>query len=86
MDSPEVKRAYQIIFSIRITYYAPDGQERDYISLDFEAEMYSLDDSIIKEFLSLKKPSKKLLSSLIDKIVIDEEQNVNIYYKIKPLY
>ena len=42
--------------------------------------------SIIKEFLSLKKPSKKLLSSLIDKIVIDEEQNVNIYYKIKPLY
>ena len=42
--------------------------------------------SIIKEFLSLKKPSKKLLSSLIDKIVIDEEQNVNICYKIKPLY
>ena len=42
--------------------------------------------SIIKEYLSLKKPSKKLLSSLIDKIVIDEEQNVNICYKIKPLY
>lgn len=41
---------------------------------------------IIKEYLSLKKPSKQLLSSLIDKIVIDEEQNVNIYYKIKPLY
>ncbi len=42
--------------------------------------------SIIKEFLSLNNPSKKLLSSLIDKIVIDEEKNVNIYYKIKPLY
>ena len=41
---------------------------------------------IIKEYLALKKPSKKLLSSLIDKIVIDEEQNVNICYKIKPLY
>lgn len=41
---------------------------------------------IIKEYLSLKKPSKQLLSSLIDKIVIDEEQNVNICYKIKPLY
>lgn len=41
---------------------------------------------IIKEYLSLKKPSKKLLSSLIDKIIIDEEQNVNICYKIKPLY
>ncbi len=42
--------------------------------------------SIIEEYLSLKKPSKKLLSSLIDKIIIDEEQNVNICYKIKPLY
>lgn len=41
---------------------------------------------IIKEYLSFKKPSKQLLSSLIDKIEIDEEQNVNIYYKIKPLY
>ncbi len=41
--------------------------------------------NIIKEFLSLKQPSKKLLSSLIDKIVIDENQNVNIFYKIKPL-
>lgn len=42
--------------------------------------------TIIKEYLALKKPSKKLLSSLIDKIVIDEEQNINICYKIKPLY
>ena len=42
--------------------------------------------SIIQDYLSLKKPSKKLLSSLIDKIVIDEEQNVNICYKIKQLY
>ncbi len=41
---------------------------------------------IIKGFLSLKSPSKQLLSSLIDKIVIDKEQNVTIYYKIKPLY
>ena len=41
---------------------------------------------IIKEYLKLKKPSKKLLSSLISKIEIDEEQNVNIFYKIKPLY
>ena len=40
----------------------------------------------IEEFLKLKKPSKQHLSSLIDKIVIDEDQNVNICYKIKPLY
>lgn len=48
-----------------------------------ENERYT---TIIKEYLALKKPSKKLLSSLIDKIVINEEQNVNICYKIKPLY
>ena len=42
--------------------------------------------SIINDYLSLKKPNKQLLSSLINKIVIDEEQNVNICYKIKPLY
>lgn len=64
---------------------------------EIETKLYSLKNkvaslesakytSIIKEYLSLKKTSKKLLSSLIDKIVIDEEQNVNICYKIKPLY
>lgn len=53
MDSPEVKRAYQIIFSIRMTYYAPDGQERDYVSFDFETELYSLDDEIIVEELGM---------------------------------
>ena len=42
--------------------------------------------SIIEKYLSLKKPSKKLLSSLIDKIIIDEDKNINICYKIKPLY
>ena len=42
--------------------------------------------TIINEYLSLKKPSKQLLASLIDKIIIDEEKNINICYKIKPLY
>ena len=53
LDSPEVKRAYQIILSIRMTYYAPDGQERDYVSFDFETELYSLDDEIIVEELGM---------------------------------
>ncbi|MDE6620076.1 MAG: hypothetical protein K2K74_06240 [Lachnospiraceae bacterium] len=44
---------YQIIFSIRMTYYAPDGQERDYVSFDFETELYSLDDEIIVEELGM---------------------------------
>ena len=41
---------------------------------------------IINEYLELKKPTKKLLSSLIDKIEIDENLNVKAYYKIKPLF
>ena len=38
---------------------------------------------IVKEYLELKKPSRELLANLIDKIVIDEDKNINIYYKIK---
>lgn len=40
---------------------------------------------IINEYLSLKKPNKQLLSSLIDKIVIDENLKITIYYKFKSL-
>lgn len=36
-----------------MTYYAPDGQERDYISLDFETELYSLDDEMSVEELGM---------------------------------
>ncbi len=42
-------------------------------------------DKVIKEYLSMKKPSVQLLSSIIDKIEIDEEKNIDIYYKFKPL-
>jgi len=42
-------------------------------------------DGIIREYLSMKRPSVQLLTNIIDRIVIDEEQNVDIYYKIKPL-
>lgn len=38
---------------------------------------------IVKEYLELKKPSRELLANLIDKIVIDEDKNIDIYYKIK---
>jgi hypothetical protein len=41
-------------------------------------------DSIIKEYLSMKKPSIQLLTSIIDKIVIDERQTIDIYYKFRP--
>ncbi|MDD4376230.1 MAG: recombinase family protein [Clostridia bacterium] len=42
-------------------------------------------DDVIKEYLSMKRPSIQLLSSIIDKIVIDEEKNIDIYYKFKPM-
>ena len=43
-------------------------------------------DNVIKEFLKLKKPSIQLLTSLIDKIYIDDNLNIEIKYKIKPLF
>lgn len=42
-------------------------------------------DNIIKEYLEMKKPSVQLLSSIIDKILIDKDKNIDIYYKFKPL-
>ena len=42
-------------------------------------------DDIVKEYLSMKKPSVQVLSSIIDKIVIDENKNIEVYYKFKPL-
>ncbi len=53
LDSPEITRAYQMIYSIRMTYHAPDGKERDYISFDFVAELRSLDDEILVEELGM---------------------------------
>jgi len=41
--------------------------------------------AILKEYLSLKKPDRSLLANIIDKITIDEDKNIEIYYKIKPL-
>jgi len=37
----------------------------------------------VKEFLQMKNPSRVLITSLIDKIEIDEENNIDIYYKFK---
>lgn len=42
-------------------------------------------DNFIKEYLDMKTPNIQLLSSIIDKIVIDEDRNIDIYYKFKPL-
>lgn len=41
---------------------------------------------IIEEYLSMKKPSRQLLSSLIDRIEIDKDLKITIYYRFKPLF
>lgn len=38
-----------------------------------------------KEFVSLKKPTKELLSRLIDKVTISEDNIITIYFKFKEL-
>lgn len=53
------------------------------------SNIISYDDKIveiinnIKQLLDLKKPTRELLLSVIDKIVIDKDRNVEIYYKFK---
>ena len=37
----------------------------------------------VREFLELKNPSRALISSLIERIEIDEEKNINVYYKFR---
>jgi DNA invertase Pin-like site-specific DNA recombinase len=40
----------------------------------------------VKDYVSFKKTSRNLLASIIDKITIDENKNIEIYYKIKPSF
>ena len=42
--------------------------------------------NIITEFLSMKKPNRQLLSSLIDRIEIDKDLKITIFYRFKPLF
>jgi len=39
--------------------------------------------SIIKEYLKMRKPNKRLLSCIIDKIIINQKREITIVYKIK---
>jgi len=40
----------------------------------------------VEEYLSMKKPNKLLLSNIIEKITVDQYKNIDIYYKIKPIF
>ena len=41
--------------------------------------------AIINEFLSMNSMTRDMLAQLIEKIVIDENLDIEIYYRIKPL-
>ncbi len=41
--------------------------------------------SIVREFLTMNNITRDMLAQLIEKILIDENLNVEIYYRIKPL-
>ncbi|MFI3260352.1 MAG: recombinase family protein [bacterium] len=40
-------------------------------------------DKLIEDFLLIKKPSRELLANIVEKIEIDENKNIDIYYKFK---
>ena len=39
----------------------------------------------IEEFLSLKNPTNETLREIIDRIEINEDKRVEVYFKLKPL-
>lgn len=61
-------------------------------SLDEKLEEFSIDEKkifsfdykqIINDFLKLEKPTKEIMSKIIDRIEIHEDKKVDIYYRIK---
>ena len=49
-----------------------------------EKEIFSFDyKQIINDFLQLEKPTKEIMSKIIDRIEIHEDKKVDIYYRIK---
>lgn len=53
LHSEEVIKGFQIIFTVHFTYN-DDGEERDYMSLDFSADLHSLEDEIEFEILGME--------------------------------
>lgn len=74
------------------------AKEKNLLSEDIvkiEEKIYQLENKLVKKnityttivrnFLNMKNINRNSLAHLIDKIVIDENLNIEIYYKIKPL-
>ncbi|MDO4963504.1 MAG: hypothetical protein Q4E75_05380 [bacterium] len=79
------KRAYNnFIGEIQTNNHKIEKYKEDLINLENNK---LLDDDYytnkIKEFMKLENPTRMFIASLIDKIEIDEDKNINIYYKFK---
>ena len=79
------KRTYNNL-TLEINEFKSKKQEYEKVLYNLENsheinDNYYLDK--IKEFLKMKNPSRSLISTLIDRIEIDEDKNIDIYYKFK---
>ena len=72
----EIKEEKNLLYSLNKEYYYLLKNKKN-------IEDYT---SIIKEYLEFKNPTKQLISSIIDKVLLDENKNIDIHLKIKSVY
>lgn len=74
-------------FTLEKEKYIKEKEELEqlYLKLKEEKDNRKEIESLAKEFVSLKKPTKELLSQLIEKVTISEDNIVTIYFKFKEL-
>ena len=79
------KRTYNNL-TLEINEFKSKKQEYEKVLYNLE-NSHEINDSYyldkIKEFLKMKNTSRALISTLIDRIEIDEDKNIDIYYKFK---
>lgn len=79
------KRTYNNL-TLEIQKYKKEKEKNEKMLIDMENNNLVNNKSYVKvveDFLSMKNPSRTLIASLIDKIMIDEDNNIDIYYKFK---
>ena len=79
----EVKNLKKQFGAVRVLHGIDFSMEKGEVIATLYTDKEATLDSVEKEFLKMKNPSRALVSSLIDRIEIDEDNNVDIYYKFK---
>ena len=79
------KRTYNNL-TLEIKKYQLEKEK--YIKMLYDIDNNSLSNNksfvkVVNDFLNMKNPSRTLITSLIDKIEIGENNNIDIYYKFK---